>query len=222
MDFVTYLRKFENYKWYKPALEAIIVGIVDVLATILCTIIALVIVVGSGGDPTHIIDGVLNGYDGLDVYSLAGAILNLGSVACIIIGVAIATKIVRLRPFHTVASSCGGFNFKIFAKVMLVAIVTFGIPIAVDTLVDAGTRGSVEFTVLGFIACVILVPLQCCAEEFLFRGIILQAIGSWVKKPILAVVLQGLLFAIVHPYGIYGKIQSSGRHAALRTVQNRH
>lgn len=206
MDYVTYLRKFEKYKWFKPVLEAVIAGIVWVLATLLCIFIALGIVLVGGGDPKQIINSLQNVYDGFDAYTLAGAIVSLGSVASLLLGILIATKIVKLRPFHTVASSCGGFSFKIFARTMLVSVIIIGIPVAVDVLVNAKERGPIEFTILGFIACVILGPLQCCGEEFMFRGIILQAIGSWVKIPILAIVLQTLLFVLGHPYGIYGMI----------------
>ncbi len=207
MDYITYLRKFERYKWYKPVLEAIIAGALWVLATLLCTVLGMLIVMLKGGDVIGLLAGFQNGYDGMDVYSLEGVIVSLASLACLIPAIAIATKVVKVRPFHTVASSCGGFSFKIFAKVLLTALVIVGIPVAIDTIVSAGTRGPVEFTVLGFIACIIFGPLQCCGEEFMFRGIALQTIGSWVKKPIIAIALQTLLFTLGHPYGIYGVIE---------------
>lgn len=206
MDYVTYLRKFEGYKWYKPILEAIIAGIVWVVATAICMALALLIVATTGGDVAGFIAGFRNAYDSFDAYSLAGAIVSLGAVACLLLGIMVATKAVKMRPFHTVSSSCGGFSFKIFGKVMLAALVIVGIPVAIDTFVNAD-RGPVEFTVLGFIACIILGPLQCCGEEFMFRGVILQGIGSWVKIPILAIIIQTLLFVLGHPYGIYGQIE---------------
>ncbi len=207
MDYITYLRKFERYKWFKPILEAIIAGAVWILVTILCTVLAMVIVTISGGNPVQILDTMRKSYDGMDVYSLPGAIVSLGGVAGLLLGVAIATKIVKVRPFHTVASSCGGFNFKIFGKVMVPALIIVGIPVFIDVLMSVKERGPVEFTILGFIACIILGPLQCCGEEFMFRGVILQGIGSWVKIPILAIVLQTILFAMGHPYGVYGVIE---------------
>ncbi len=207
MNFITYLRKFEGYKWYKPVLEGIIAGIFWLIATGLCIGIALLIAIVSGNDPMQLIAGLRNAYDGFDAYTLSGAISSLGSVACLIPAIAIAIKIVKLRPFHTVASSCGGFSFKIFARVMVLALVIIGIPVAINAFADAKEKGSIEFTILGFIACIILGVLQCCGEEFMFRGIILQTIGSWVKKPVLAMVIQTLLFVVLHPYGLFGKLE---------------
>jgi membrane protease YdiL (CAAX protease family) len=188
-------------------LEGIIAGAVWLLGTALCLVISMLIVVAEGGDPMQHFGNMLNAYDSFDAYSLEGAILYLGSVSCLLLGIAIATKWVKLRSFNTVASSCGGFSFKIFTKVMLAALGIIGIPVAIDVFINADAKGPVEFTVLGFIACIILGPLQCCGEEFMFRGVVLQAIGSWVKIPILAIVVQTLLFVLGHPYGIYGRIE---------------
>ncbi len=43
MDYVTCLRKYEKYKWYKPILEIVIVEIGAALATILCVCLSTLI-----------------------------------------------------------------------------------------------------------------------------------------------------------------------------------
>lgn len=54
-----------------------------------------------------------------------------------------------------------------------------------------------KFLVFVPIALVVL-PLQCVAEELLFRGYILQWIGDSTKKPIIAALFSGILFGLMH------------------------
>jgi len=53
---------------------------------------------------------------------------------------------------------------------------------------------------------ILLAPLQTCGEELLFRGVLMQALGSWFKKPIVAIILQSLIFVTVHPYNFIGMV----------------
>jgi membrane protease YdiL (CAAX protease family) len=46
-----------------------------------------------------------------------------------------------------------------------------------------------------------LVPLQAAAEEFLFRGWLLQALGGLGRSPLVAMVLSAVLFTLVHGLG---------------------
>ena len=52
----------------------------------------------------------------------------------------------------------------------------------------------------------ILIPAQCIAEEYVFRGILMQTFGSWFKIPVLAIIIQAILFAIGHSYNSIGVI----------------
>ncbi len=206
-DFVTYSRQFEKYKWFKPILEILLTGVFWYAGTALCAFIAIFIVGATSGDIDAFTETIRGGYDTFDTYTLPGVIYTLGGISCIIPSAFLANKIVRARPFHSILSSCGGFNFKIFAKVLCSALVIIGIPVAIDTLIDVGERSAIEFTVIGFIACLIIAPLQCVGEEIMFRGLFLQAIGSWIRKPLVAVIVQTLIFALAHPYGILGVIE---------------
>lgn len=67
-----------------------------------------------------------------------------------------------------------------------------------------GTVGPNTFTIPFFVICLILIPLQCIAEEYLLRGFIMQTLGSWLKIPVLALILQAAAFSLTHPYNIFG------------------
>lgn len=51
---------------------------------------------------------------------------------------------------------------------------------------------------------VVLVPVQCAAEELVFRGALMQIIGSWLRHPAFAIVGSSVVFASMHIYDIWG------------------
>ncbi len=67
-----------------------------------------------------------------------------------------------------------------------------------------GQQGPNTVTLTFFVICLILIPLQCIAEEYLLRGFLMQTIGSWFKIPVLAWIVQAAVFASMHPYSILG------------------
>ena len=48
------------------------------------------------------------------------------------------------------------------------------------------------------LAALLLTPLQCAAEELVFRGYVLQGLGRLLRNPPALVILSGLLFAAPH------------------------
>ena len=67
---------------------------------------------------------------------------------------------------------------------------------------DIENRMSLAF----IIVALILVPLQCMAEEFVFRGFLMQIFGSWFNIPVLALIIQAIAFTLVHGYNSSGQI----------------
>ncbi len=203
-NYVTYPRTFEKYRWFKPIIEAVLSGILYVVAVVIivCAIYATTPYTGLQFD----ISTLTGGYDTMDAYSVTGAILSLGGLAVMIPILWLVLKITKSRPFSSLSSSRGnGWSGKVFKKCLLVAIIVNGIPNLISSLAE-GYRGDIRFTVAGFIACAILVPLQCMAEEYFFRGFLMQTFGSWFRIPWLAIILQTVIFALAHPYNIYGVI----------------
>ena len=202
-NYVTYPRTFESYRWYKPIIELIIICIVYLVAVTILVAINLVPQLMNG---TADLSSFQSGYDGMDAFTPSGAIMTLGSLAIMIPIIWLTLKITKSRPFFSLSSSRGnGWSGKVFKKCLLVAAIVNGIPNLIIALIY-NEKGDVRFTIAGFIICVILVPLQCMAEEYFFRGFLMQTFGSWFKLPVLAIILQTVCFACPHPYNIYGVI----------------
>ena len=82
----------------------------------------------------------------------------------------------------------------------------------VGALLPAGAAGTGAGTGVTFneftsatrdflVVVVLLTPLQAAAEEYFFRGYLLQAVGGVVNARVLAVVGSALLFALAHGLG---------------------
>lgn len=196
-EYITFPRTFEEYKWYKPLLVFIVAAIVYIILQI------LIIVIFSAAYGVDITSAVTLGYESLN--SEVGSYLAYLSVAIFIPSIYIASKIVRDRPFSSYSSSRGGWNWKLFFK-------SLSIPLAVYLIIEiinCAIHGRVEpstLTLTFFVICLIIIPLQCIGEEYFLRGLVMQTFGSWFKIPILAVVLQSVVFASLHPYSILGVV----------------
>ncbi len=195
-EYITFPRTFEKYRWYKPIL-VFIVGII--LMVIFDLILTFIFGMIWGWDFVDLI--VTGGYEVLnneigEIFSDLGIIIMIPSLY-------IASKIVRDRPFSSYSSSRGGWNWKLYLKALIIPFILQIIFEGVDIAINGG-EGTYHFTISFLIATLILVPLQCIAEEYAFRGLIMQTFGSWFKIPVLAIILQSIIFAVAHGYNDIG------------------
>jgi len=115
----------------------------------------------------------------------------------------IASKIVRDRPFSSYTSTSGRWNFKLYLKALAIPLVLFVIFNAISAAIT-GPEGTFQFSLTYLIVILVFLPLQCIAEELVFRGLIMQTLGSWFKIPIVTIVLQSIIFAVAHGYNTFG------------------
>ena len=197
-EYIDFPRTFEKYRWYKPILVLIVGLIIFLIFQVL-----LVLFFNAIYGWNFIMQIATGGYEVLNTE--VGQIFTDLGVIVTIPALYFATKIVKDRPFSSYASSRGGWNFKLYFKALLIPFILFIIIEAID-VVFRGSNGTNHFTIPFFILCLILVPLQCIAEEYIFRGLFMQTFGSWFKIPILAIILQAVIFAAVHGYNSLGII----------------
>ena len=210
-SYPTYGRQFAAYRWYKPIITAFVFAVVYLalyLAGIILVSAACGAAVGADGARELLSGALADNYDDMDVSNTLQNIMSFGSLAIMIPSLWIASLIVRDRPFSSYSSSRGGWNHKVFWKCMPVAFLCIGIPIIVDEVVINGGWNDfqMKFTLASLITLTLLCPLQCIAEEYIFRGLMMQTLGSWVRIPVIAVIVQALIFAAAHPYNNIGKI----------------
>lgn len=197
-EFISFAKTFENYRWYRPILVMIVTLVMFVIFSAILTIVFASVY---GWDfILHMTQGyeVMNTEMG-QIFSDLGVIIMLPSLY-------IAVKIIKDRPFSSYSSSRGGWNHKLYFKALIIPVIIYIIFEAINLSIT-GVKGSNHFSVMFFIACLILVPLQSIAEEYIFRGLLMQSLGSWFNIPILALLIQAVIFAVFHGYnslGIFG------------------
>ena len=201
-EYTTFPREFVTYKWFKPLL----VGLLTAMFTFLIQGIMILIGLLWLGDPGLLREATSGASPYF--YSGPGAFMAIGGVAGMLPSLALAERIVRGRPFSSYSSSRGGWNWGAFAKSFVLAAVVFGTAIVAMNLAvpDPAADGINKFTIIGAVLCVVLIPFQAAAEEYVYRGLLMQAIGSWTKLPVLAMVVSTIIFGISHSYGVLGII----------------
>ena len=202
-DYITFPRQFLTYRWFKPLL-------VLALAFVFMLVFQIALMIAAGvwaGDLGFVLN-LSERYEDMDVYTGPGALFELGAIAVMLPALALAALIVRDRPFSSYSSSRGGWSWGAFFKCLGVAVVVMGL----STIVDLSIPGHMEenivsrFTLEGVALCVVLIPLQCVAEEYVFRGFIMQTVGSWFKLPVVGLVVSAVAFAAGHPYNDIGVV----------------
>ena len=195
----TYGRQFRSYRWFKP----IIAGILFMFFYLLLAVILIFGVAYIIGGGTPDLAGLLSSkiftksYDDMDLANAWQSVLSLGSVAAMIPALWLTSVIVRDRPFSSYSSARGGWSSKVFWKAFPIAFICISIPIAVKDMFFEHDISDFEmkFTWFSFLVVTILGPLQCIAEEYAFRGLLMQTFGSWFRLPAVAVILSSAIFA---------------------------
>lgn len=116
----------------------------------------------------------------------------------------------------TVDSVTGRFRWSLFARASVLMVVPVLVPLGVMWALNPVTPAVSERT-LGLLAVALLIiPLQAAGEEYLFRGVLMQAVGHWLKAPLWGLLLSLPLFVWGHDYDAWG-LASVGVFAAVAT-----
>lgn len=205
-DYVTYPRQFVTYSWYKPLLTMILT-LVFGLALMVLTAFAGSILgkIELGVDYQEFLNTFKGGYDNMDLSTITGAVINLGPTVALLPALMLARAIVRDRTWSSYSSSRGGWDPGLFIKCLLIALLVVAAPIYARRVYYSGFQKPSAFSGSVLAVVIVLSILQCITEEYVFRGLLLQTLGSWFRIPIIAIVLAALPFALLHPYNNLGK-----------------
>jgi len=209
-SYPTYGRQFKSYRWYKPLIAGALFSFFYLLFSVIIVFAVAFIVAGGTSLANELMNSNVfaTSYDDMDLANAWQSIVNLGAVVVMIPALWLTSVIVRDRPFSSYSSSRGGWSSRVFWKAFPIAFICISIPIIVKDVFFEHRLSDFEmkFTWISFAIVTVLGPLQCIAEEYAFRGLLMQTFGSWFRLPVIAVILQSLIFAVMHPYDMIGKI----------------
>ena len=198
-DYLTYPKTFENYKWYKPILVFIVAFVVIMILD------GLILLIFNYTLGFEFVKNVFSG--GYELFNSAIGLLFVDSfIITIIPSLYIASKIVKDRPFSSYSSSRGGWNFRLYLKALIIPLILY-VSYAFIESVITGSKGTYQLSIPFLIVLFICFPLQSIAEEYAFRGLIMQTLGSWFNIPVLALILQAVIFALGHDYNSIGLVE---------------
>jgi membrane protease YdiL (CAAX protease family) len=192
-----------RHRWWRP-----VVG----TGVVLVGVFVLMLVVVAGSEIAGLVlDRPLDA-DGMRSFGGAGdTALSLLTIAVALPVVLLAARWLQARPAGTVSSVAGRLRWRWLARCLALAfpliLASFGVSMLLpESGGTAGDAQGVEWAglrdfLLGLAAVCLLVPFQAAAEEYVFRGWLVQAVGAWVRRPWIAVVPQAVLFAAAHGWG---------------------
>jgi membrane protease YdiL (CAAX protease family) len=196
-----------SYRWWRP------------LLTLLAAVVAwlgLVLLSGLGVELVSDRD-LFSGMDGetTPLDDPLGLGLQLWFVVAMLPAVLAAVRVVERRPAGTLSSVAGHLRGGLILRCLPVAVGCAAIANTVAVLAggeglpvtDPPARGARLAAVLATI--IVVVPFQCAAEEYVFRGFLLQTVGAWARPAWVAVAAQVPVFAAGHDYGWKGLLDVS-------------
>ncbi|OIJ88398.1 hypothetical protein BIV24_22835 [Streptomyces colonosanans] len=189
------------HRWWRPLLGTLMLVCGSLLVTVFLYILADLL--GRAAGYPELPDG------DVDFGPILGTALDLAFIALDLPLVLLAVRWVGRRPAGTVSSVTGRPRWRWLAWCLLAAVPAMVLlPVVSIFLPDEqGGAGTADVWVgwqtflLSLAMLAALVPLQAAAEEYVFRGWLLQATGSFVRYPWFAVLPQAVLFAAAHGWG---------------------
>ncbi|MFD4970852.1 type II CAAX prenyl endopeptidase Rce1 family protein [Streptomyces sp. NPDC058424] len=211
-----------HHRWWRPLLGTVVLVFGSVLATVFLYI--LTDVIGTAAGYPELPDG------GADFGPVLGTGLDLALIAVDLPLVLLAVLWLGRRPAGTVASVTGRPRWRWLAWCLLASVPPMVLlpVVAIFLPDDQGDGGGSDVWVgwqtflLSLAMLVVLVPLQSAAEEYVFRGWLLQAAGAFLRSPWLAVLPQAVLFAAAHGWGTpwgFADLLVFGAVAGLLTIR---
>lgn len=131
--------------------------------------------------------------------------LNLGLASMIPVTWFIMRFVHRMRP-RWLTSVVPRMRWRFFGVCLGIAVVALVAQILVGMVLPGGGGGDVsatlnDFTTTAALSALVIgltTPLQAAGEEYLFRGYLLQAVGSLFRNRWVAIVTTATIFALAH------------------------
>ncbi|MEV8254120.1 type II CAAX endopeptidase family protein [Rhodoglobus sp. NPDC076762] len=204
-------RASANHRWWRPLVVAV-VAIGFYLGFLLSLFLPLVIValvfpaVGAWLDESN---------DALDAIDLSDPVtfgVVMLSIILMLPAIILANLLLGARPAGLLTSVAGRLRWRWFARCSGLAaavcsggmLVSFGVGMLTgQPVMVADVNPNLA---LMLVLVLLLVPFQAAAEEYIFRGYLMQTIGTWLRHPAFAILLPVPLFIVGHDYELLGMI----------------
>ncbi|MFE7629862.1 CPBP family intramembrane glutamic endopeptidase [Kocuria sp. NPDC057446] len=184
-------------RWWKGLLSILGVGAAIALFSIVLSFAGVTVDLLLGNSTTEEL--------GSGQITLTPALLlatNLSLIAAAAVAV-VLHRFLHRQPVGTLHSVAGRFRWDWLGRASVVVVPLFVAYVAVIVLVETPGPIVLDATAWAFLAIVLLTtPLQAASEEYMFRGVIQRAAGSWVSGAVpsfvLGTLVSAVLFSLAH------------------------
>ena len=209
-------RAVPGYRWWRPLIAAVLFAVFAGVAILIVSVAWFATAIAAGA--LSLDDMLEPGFEDR-LMATANDISNPLSLAVLLLRLIVliplvpaALAIAGIRPVGVSHSVTFRLRWKWMLWCTVPALVITSINLALPWILALFTGETItpvavdpgNFVVLAIII-VLLVPFQAFAEELVFRGMLMQVIGAWVKWTPLAAILTTALFTVGHTqYEIWG------------------
>lgn len=211
IEFHRMSRATANARWWRPLLVAVVA--LGIYAAMFFMMFIAMIVVGIASPRLEAaIDAFLDSGNLDDLTDPVSFVILLGTLAMFLPAVQLATQLVGSKNAGALSSVLGRLRWRWLARCLVVAMSIYGVALTASFLVSSIQGEEFAFApdgsrVLLMLALTfILVPFQCAAEEYVFRGYLMQTIGHYLRHPAFAILLPVPFFVLGHDYQLLGQI----------------
>lgn len=203
-------RSWPQYRWWKPLITALLGIAFYVVFTVVLLVIGAIIAFATSADMQRFADMAVV----IDLSNPVILAVTLLSLILMIPALALAELIVGPRPIGLLSSVAGRIRWRWMAVCVAAALAVFLASLLVSTIISfffpeegapAPVQQDTSILLIMLALSILAVPFQAAAEEYVFRGFLMQAIGSWLRHPAFAILLPVPLFVLGHGYDPLGQ-----------------
>jgi membrane protease YdiL (CAAX protease family) len=177
-----------RYRWWRPLLALLLAAVIAVPLMLLAYVpVVLAGLVAGVPDPLQWAAREIVNIDNLG----PGGFLYVNlSLIALIPAAGLSIWIAhRIRP-RFVSSVLGGIRWRWLLRCLAVVVPIWVVYLGVSALLEPATSPRPSQWGLLLLIVVFLTPLQAAGEEYLFRGWIMQNVGSWFRHPMVGLVVS--------------------------------
>lgn len=206
-----------TYRWWRPLVAVLLTAVFFLGVSILVAVPLFIVLFATNSidflSPTATSD--LTQLISPDMARPWTLLFGLGSIILVLPLVPVALRIAGIRPAGVRVSILHSVLFRLRWRWLLVCLIpaavvwiaTFagqiGIGVALgEQLLPFST--DVPTYLLSVLIVLLLVPVQAATEEYLYRGVLLQSVGAWVRFAPVTIVVSAVLFGVSHAYDGWG------------------
>lgn len=184
-------------EWWRYAIALFVIAFMWLVVGSM-PLLALAVAVMIDDNPATTVDATTGQFAG--IHPGLPFIAIMLSFLCFVVGVYLAVRFVHQRRFLSLVTP-GAVRWGRLVEAFALWFMLSAATAMVEALLYPGryqlTFQPLQFVIFLFFALV-LIPVQTSAEEFFFRGYLLQSAGLLLRNPIILSVISGAVFMVPH------------------------